>query len=50
MVEIEHNLDEKKFKWLWAKYVKKGILKGTAQDVLLDLIVRSSQVLQTKNF
>ena len=25
-------------------------MKGTAQDVLLDLIVRSSQVLQTKNF
>lgn len=24
MVEIEHNLDEKKFKWLWAKYVKAG--------------------------
>ena len=24
MITIHHNFDEKKFKWLWAKYVKAG--------------------------
>ncbi len=24
MIQIRHNFDEKKFKWLWAKYVKDG--------------------------
>jgi hypothetical protein len=26
MVTIKHNLDETKFKWLWAKYVRRGNL------------------------
>ena len=27
MIIIHHNFDETKFKWLWAKYVKAGIIE-----------------------
>lgn len=35
MVEIEHNLDEKKFKWLWAKYVKEGNIERHCTGCLI---------------
>lgn len=35
MVEIEHNLDEKKFKWLWAKYVKGGNIERHCTGCLI---------------
>ena len=34
MIQIRHNFDERKFKWLWAKYVKDGNVEKHCQACL----------------
>ena len=34
MIKIKHNFDERKFKWLWAKYVKDGNVEKHCQACL----------------